>query len=342
MALFKSKTCSLCGGKLDGNRRCLECGLDNSKNDDMYKKMLKQSQCENRPLTHVHHEESMHSYDNTYSPKRNKTSDGTKQSNRTNGKKNSGCIKPILTLIIVICGVIPAIVSLLNVGIINFKDDFSQEQYEYSEYLDGGFYTVGVHIPEGEYDIELISGDFASIDIFEYQGSELLLKDFYFLETGFSNRWAKDVYLEAGEIFVIEEDIEVALRTDDDSRTIYDDNIIDNPLDILDINEEMNFVQGTMIAGEDFPAGVYDIYYSASYDEEGMDEYGSVDIVLWNGDMGELMMERSLYFNTSMGDMTYKNVPFTKASQITVKDLHNVYLIPSEFVDANTTYLYEY
>ena len=145
MALFKSRTCSLCGGKLDSNRRCLECGLDNSKNDDMYKKMLKQSQCENKPLTHVHNEKSMHSYENTSTAKHNATQNQTRQSStyqsesyyrteeqRRSGKKKSGCFKTILTFIIVMCGVIPTIVSLMNGAIINLGNKFFQEEYHYS------------------------------------------------------------------------------------------------------------------------------------------------------------------------------------------------------------------
>ena len=55
MALFE-KRCSLCGGRLDSNKRCIECGLDNTKNDSMYRGMTNRNNCDGEPLTHVHEE----------------------------------------------------------------------------------------------------------------------------------------------------------------------------------------------------------------------------------------------------------------------------------------------
>ena len=48
------KRCSLCGGRLDLNKKCTLCGLDNSKNDDNYKHLVNRNACEHQPLTHVH------------------------------------------------------------------------------------------------------------------------------------------------------------------------------------------------------------------------------------------------------------------------------------------------
>ena len=50
------KRCTLCGGKLDSNGICKECGLDNKKNDKNYR--VNQSSCDGQPLTHVHTEET--------------------------------------------------------------------------------------------------------------------------------------------------------------------------------------------------------------------------------------------------------------------------------------------
>lgn len=50
------KRCSLCGGRLDLNKRCTLCGLDNTQNDEQYKHLVNQSDCEHGPLTHVHTE----------------------------------------------------------------------------------------------------------------------------------------------------------------------------------------------------------------------------------------------------------------------------------------------
>lgn len=51
-AMF-GKRCSLCGGKLNSNGICTECGLDNNKSDKNYR--INQSECDHEPLTHVHY-----------------------------------------------------------------------------------------------------------------------------------------------------------------------------------------------------------------------------------------------------------------------------------------------
>ena len=51
------RKCSLCGGKLDGQGICTECGLDNTKNDRAYHSG--QRGCDDQMLTHVHTENTM-------------------------------------------------------------------------------------------------------------------------------------------------------------------------------------------------------------------------------------------------------------------------------------------
>lgn len=48
------KRCTLCGGKLNAERICVECGLNNTKYQSKY--ILNQSSCDSKPLTHVHEE----------------------------------------------------------------------------------------------------------------------------------------------------------------------------------------------------------------------------------------------------------------------------------------------
>lgn len=50
------KRCTLCGGKLNSNGICTECGLDNNKSDKNYR--LNQSECDHEPLTHVHYDKN--------------------------------------------------------------------------------------------------------------------------------------------------------------------------------------------------------------------------------------------------------------------------------------------
>lgn len=73
--------CSLCGSRLDLNRRCTFCGLDNTRNDSMYRNMVNQNDCKNKPLTHVH----------TTTPR---------PQPRRKKQKSSGCLKHIVIIIV--------------------------------------------------------------------------------------------------------------------------------------------------------------------------------------------------------------------------------------------------
>lgn len=53
---MKKKRCTLCGGKLNKEKRCVECGLMNDKDDSQYTHRVNQSVCDGSPLTHVHSE----------------------------------------------------------------------------------------------------------------------------------------------------------------------------------------------------------------------------------------------------------------------------------------------
>lgn len=53
---MKKKRCTLCGGKLNKEKRCVECGLVNDKDDSQYTHRVNQSACDGRSLTHVHSE----------------------------------------------------------------------------------------------------------------------------------------------------------------------------------------------------------------------------------------------------------------------------------------------
>lgn len=70
------KKCSLCGGKLDGNGICTECGLDNTKDDSAYR--TGRNDCENQPLTHVHTERTMEEGDRKRKTVRKKAEKGGK------------------------------------------------------------------------------------------------------------------------------------------------------------------------------------------------------------------------------------------------------------------------
>ena len=74
------RTCSLCGGKLDGNLRCRECGLDNTQSFEYYSK---NGSHEGVSLTHVHEEDgSVHEAGNASVFRRQKASNKPNQPRR--------------------------------------------------------------------------------------------------------------------------------------------------------------------------------------------------------------------------------------------------------------------
>lgn len=49
------KRCTLCGGRVNAENICVECGLNNKKYEPKY--ILNRSSCDAEPLTHVHKED---------------------------------------------------------------------------------------------------------------------------------------------------------------------------------------------------------------------------------------------------------------------------------------------
>ena len=58
---MRGRKCSLCGGRLNHNNICIECGLDNTKSDADYN--MNQSTAEYGELTHTHHSTQTHSWE---------------------------------------------------------------------------------------------------------------------------------------------------------------------------------------------------------------------------------------------------------------------------------------
>lgn len=62
------KRCTLCGGKLNSERVCTECGLDNSRSEKYYK--INESSCDGMPLTHTHPDDGEQNQSKWYDAKK--------------------------------------------------------------------------------------------------------------------------------------------------------------------------------------------------------------------------------------------------------------------------------
>lgn len=195
MDLFR-KECSLCGGRLDSNQICVECGLDNSKNDDNYISTGKTHR-DSESLTHVHTE---------YDPMAGKTVTRDWLKNAKKKKK-----KPKLGIYIIIF----VILAQIGPAFMNLVDEFSYGSYEpdyraeeavvweddpyayvtyelvetgmvYEVDLTAGTYKGGVHIPEGSYEVIFIPEEGAEDSYADLSMNDMencIYQSFYFGES---------------------------------------------------------------------------------------------------------------------------------------------------------------
>ncbi len=160
------RECSLCGGRLEKNI-CVECGLDNSKNDERYVSLGKTHK-ESDSMTHVH---------TKYEPFAGKTV--TKEWVKTHkpGKKEKSKSKivPIIVVIVLFGNMIPAFFAVLSnlfyKGVATpevWQEEVVDDPYmfvvaeipeagvDYAIELGAGTYKGGVHIPSGVYEVSFL------------------------------------------------------------------------------------------------------------------------------------------------------------------------------------------
>jgi len=316
--------CSLCGERLDKSLRCTVCGLDNTKNDDMYKHLINQNDCQDEPLSHVHEEPKINkNYGKvTYTYKKN--SDTVRKSAK-NSKKKGSTLGKIISAIIIFGSIVPVITAIIgNVAFGVGREEaipeyILEDDFKFEYYLDPGFYEVGVHIPEGDYEVALIDDGYGWLDVYEFDGNTFVMKDCCSFDSEDDSRWI--LTLEEEDFVVISSDNSLSLRTSSDT---YD---METGIDIG--FEECYYIENSAVAWQDFPQGVYDIYY----EQESEDEWGQVNIKIYDAWGREIMWESSLYFDGYIGENYFRNVPFTPGSQIIVEEgLSGITLVPSDII----------
>ena len=342
-----AKKCTLCGGKLDSTKRCTLCGLDNTKNDEQYQGYLNRNNHDNVPLTHVHNEPSMHRYEYDQQEKakpydyakkvQSQAKNFAEQYASTVNKNRSALSKKekerkpgkILGIIVVIMGIFPTIMGLITSFADNVFDEMNywgvEEEYTipdtaYEEWLPAGMYEAGVHIPAGTYNIILDWGDEGYVEVSEYIDGSMYTYEIIHLEAGADDA-INDVTLFEGDILRVSPEIMVYLYSNDaKSNMVYNEP--------NELTEHYAVGETEMVAGVDFPAGVYDISYTASIETE----MGVVTISLWNTEYQQEYLAENLYFESDYGDTLYCNVPFEEGSHIYVSGLQDVKLVPSLLV----------
>ena len=330
------KTCSLCGGKLDSNMRCTFCGLDNTKNDDMYKHLINNNDCGDGPLTHVHEERTSHrattsNKTNTYSSAKYTSQRNTAQPRNASKTQKSAKIRlgTIISIIAVIATLLGAVFEIVeNLGIdyygysyVDEESDYDPYEYvtydlpedgmEYSITLEPGIYHVGTHIPEGTYTAEVVQGSYGGVEIQDNQNGIYLFENIGFDD---EQMIVEDLRLYQEGFFVVYTGVVIEMTAE---------NVQSTELLITQSTLADSYIlTDEAVAGEDFPAGVYNIVYHA---DNGWNEYGEVKFCV---PLEDYEPEYSIFFDGSVGAETYHNVVLLKGTVIEVKDLEEVTLVP--------------
>lgn len=335
------RRCTLCGGKLNGQGICTECGLDNTKSDKNYR--LNQSDCDHMPLTHVHEHPEKPVKSRTMKKPKVKT---TPQSYQTMGqsmgqsysqpgenygrpRKKGGCLKVfsiMLVVLMLVVGILIPLITTVKDKIMDYayqqSDDYERsDPYEYVEKelpesgtaqtleLTSGEYIVGVHIPAGQYSVSSeydydtiqVSDDENGIYLYEYKGQE--------------DNCLDDIRLYDGALVEIESKTKMTLKAENAQELTGGEQ--NQQTAETKIEGDKNYV-----VGSNFEAGVYDL--------EVTDGSGNLDISIKDKSGTEVTTIYMYLGEYSSYGKDYKNLVLPEGSTIKSEGDIQIKLTPSE------------
>ena len=366
--MFFRERCSLCGGKLDSNNICTECGLDNNKSEKHYH--VNQSSCDGQPLTHVHTKSEYYSGSADRDTRRKsgagaggagraaseaeRTQSGTGRSQAGRTQSRGGAQrtwgtrgrsgyyntytaqegrarrvrgKKIAIVIIILVVLIAVVPPLLGEYIsqkeyesnsyssydYSYSDDYEYDPYayvtreipaeveSYSQQFSQGDYVVGVHIPEGTYVADSSGEDYISLSVDDSENGIYLYES---LDADTTQ--VDDIRLYTGAVVTVSGDGYLTLSADNAQTGQMGGQA--NPL-----TESVSIRGGqTVTAGDDFPAGVYDI--RAAYG------YGSPEITVYDEDGNELQTLYIWISDSSVTESSYLNAVLPEGTVIVNAD----------------------
>ena len=250
---------------------------------------------------------------------------------KRNNSKTDILLKAILGL---------GILGMLVVGyflVSNFLEDrFTRlEDYKYDCTLIPGFYEVGVNLPAGTYVVQLEAQE-AELVIYKQEDSGIyFLRKYYVYGNekgekavlklpyggiGISGvrkvplkKRVKNITLEEGQLLYVAPETEFFLYTNEIEHSSFESIEITNP--------EVPVVSSTSMAGEDFPAGVYDIVYiPKDSNQVGTIKYSIKDF-----------MGVSIDCEGKKGaQVIARGIPFTPGSTLYIGNLDEITLVPKQ------------
>lgn len=352
--------CFLCGGRV-ANGVCTECGMPQRQHAENYN--LNKSDCDGKPLTHVHDDCSYRTEKDHRQPtyaERQRKKEYRKASGSRAGKQ-TGMIVLIVVIVVLIAGSVASSVgkSMIEDKLFvsdRFDNDFdldwgqeSEEVYgpltlddseyvdaiydipesgvSYEAYLAAGNYQAGCQIPEGTYKLVVIYGC-GEITV-ENDEQGIYISEWLDYEEAQGYSEIDHLKLYQGSQIQVSGGVELRLLTENaQSQKMAED--VPNEL-----TESVMVDGGPLLAGKDFPAGVYDIY--------GVDGFGVVDLyrdadddMEWEYDYIDSQLLQSsddADTNGRMEDYALKisNVELNEGVYIDADDM-SLELIPSETV----------
>lgn len=317
------RRCSLCGGKLV-NQICVDCGLDNTKNDDQY--TFEKKECEDAPMTHVHtgREDPLEG--------KTLTKDVRRQAEKRT-KQQSGRILTAIALIVTICGtVIPWIGEKIeeynepeaevwsSESSVNFDPyayvtrALSETGERYSISLSAGLYKCGVHIPEGQYTTQAAS-DAGALHVSDEENQISLYLEYGLEAEGIDEVYKEDIRLYKGALIEVEDNLILYLETENAQMDLAG---MTNP------NTERKTLEEQFTAGVDIPAGTYDVYCEEG---SGIFEY-YIPHNGYDSYEGKLIGDEQSSF-----PRIYRNIVLPEGVEVTIAGM-KVTLTPSETIES--------
>lgn len=312
------KRCTLCGGKLDHKRRCTFCGLDNTKNDEMYHRMVNRSECEGKPLTHVHTDKTQQA--------KIKPAQISKKS-PPKERKRTGCVGSVIKVFLLL-SLVSSLLSSVFSGVIQKGYDLVQEVFvgeiTYDIVLESGVYEAGVHIPCAKYTMEYQSDSLGTVEISNFT-EEYPETDMYFAASDLER---ERIELDAEDMITVPLDTYVRIYTREEVGETLTQKA--NPL------KETVEVKWRAVAGSDFEPGVYDLVYEPS-EEDAYESYESASVYayIWSDALGVVVNQQSFFFDSYTGACKFKNLLLPEGSELVMDGSGKLLLTPSEWVSPN-------
>ena len=349
--MFGKQRCYLCGGKLE-NGRCTACGLDNAKNVQKKYRLNESSRTQAVKISDRQAKETSDAKAEKTAGTAGKMSGKTtvpKAEDFLKTEKNTAAkiqkavrraaaaerrpadvrakryVGWIIAVILIITAGMPLLTEIFDLSDQEDREvwsDMEDQDYVYDEYqfvtrelsesgeiydalLGNGEYCVGVNLPEGSYTVELADGE-GSLNVDDPENSIYLYQYFGYEEDYNEVTVLEDVRLYEGAVVSISGAVSLDFHSENAQTQAMSAET--NPL-----TESVSIRGGqTVTAGDDFPAGVYDIRAASGY--------GSPEITVYDEDGNELQTLYIWISDSSVTESSYLNAVLPEGTVIVNAD----------------------